>query len=180
MKQYNALLENLARSSLRLNKGMTVLLGLALLLAGFSLWSLERLIDEHSDTVSIHFARLMENVQEQETFLEAPVQRSAKGSCSTTHVRSSRRWHPCPRKGRTSTRARSFHFPCRSASNSTHATWLTAKYRTSSPWGEPGQLLQHVLVGLSVPFATGVPVLAGCPLRHHGSRRRTRAGQAGE
>ena len=79
MKQYNALLENLARSSLRLNKGMTVLLGLALLLAGFSLWSLERLIDEHSDTVSIHFARLMENVQEQETFLEALVQRSAKG-----------------------------------------------------------------------------------------------------
>ena len=79
MKQYNALLENLARSSLRLNKGMTVLLGLALLLAGFSLWSIERLVEEHSDTISIHFARLMENVQEQETFLQALVQRSAKG-----------------------------------------------------------------------------------------------------
>ncbi|HFH3704054.1 TPA: hypothetical protein ACGJZX_006012, partial [Pseudomonas aeruginosa] len=79
MKQYNALLENLARSSLRLNKGMTVLLGLALLLAGFSFWSIERLLDENSDTISIHFARLMENIQEQETFLKALVQRSAKG-----------------------------------------------------------------------------------------------------
>ncbi|AVD86373.1 MULTISPECIES: hybrid sensor histidine kinase/response regulator [unclassified Pseudomonas] len=79
MKQYNALLENLARSSLRLNKGMTVLLGLALLLAGFSLWSIERLVDEHNDTVSIHFARLMENIQEQESFLEALVLRSARG-----------------------------------------------------------------------------------------------------
>lgn len=79
MKQYNVLLDNLARSSVRLNKGMTVLLGLALLLAGFSLWSVERLIVEHSDTVSIHFARLMENVQEQETFLRSLVQRSAQG-----------------------------------------------------------------------------------------------------
>lgn len=79
MKQYNALLENLARSSLRLNKGMTVLLGLALLLAGFSLWSIKRLVEEHSDTVSIHFARLMENIQEQETFLQTLVQRNAKG-----------------------------------------------------------------------------------------------------
>lgn len=78
MKQYNALLENLARSSLRLNKGMTVLLGLALLLAGFSLWSIERLVEEHSDTISIHFARLMENVQEQETFLR-PSCNGAKG-----------------------------------------------------------------------------------------------------
>lgn len=91
MKQYNALLENLARSSLRLNKGMTVLLGLALLLAGFSLWSIERLVEEHSDTISIHFARLMENVQEQETFLQALVQRAAKGSCWTTLAR----WNPC-------------------------------------------------------------------------------------
>ncbi len=79
MKQYNALLESLARSSMYLNKGMTVLLGLALLLAGFSFWSIERLVDEHNDTISIHFARLMENIQEQETFLEALVQRSAEG-----------------------------------------------------------------------------------------------------
>ncbi|HBO1218307.1 TPA: response regulator [Pseudomonas aeruginosa] len=79
MKRHNALLENLARSSLRLNKGMIVLLGLALLLIGFSFWSVGRLIEERSDTVSIHFARLMENIHEQESFLRAMVQHSVKG-----------------------------------------------------------------------------------------------------
>jgi two-component system, NarL family, capsular synthesis sensor histidine kinase RcsC len=79
MKQYNALLENLARSSLRLNKGMTALLGLALLLLAFSIWSVQRLVDEHNDTVSIHFARLMENIREQESFLRALVRQSVDG-----------------------------------------------------------------------------------------------------
>ncbi|PSS48251.1 hybrid sensor histidine kinase/response regulator [Pseudomonas sp. BBP2017] len=69
MKQDNALLENLTRSSLRLNKGVMILLGLALLLVGTSFWSFQRLIEEHHDTVRFHFARLLENIQEQEAFL---------------------------------------------------------------------------------------------------------------
>ncbi|MEG0861438.1 MAG: response regulator [Pseudomonas sp.] len=70
MKQDNALLENLTRSSLRLNKGVMVLLGLALLLVGTSFWSFQRLVEEHHDTVRFHFARLLENIQEQEVFLK--------------------------------------------------------------------------------------------------------------
>lgn len=68
MKQNNASLENLTRSSLRLNKGVMILLVLALLLVGTSFWSIQRLIEEHHDTVRFHFARLLENIQEQEAF----------------------------------------------------------------------------------------------------------------
>ena len=70
MKQNNASLENLTRSSLRLNKGVMILLVLALLLVGTSFWSIQRLIEEHHDTVRFHFARLLENIQEQEAFLK--------------------------------------------------------------------------------------------------------------
>ncbi|TYO70641.1 response regulator [Pseudomonas sp. CK-NBRI-02] len=79
MKKYYAMLENLSRSSLRLNKGISVLSGLLLLLLAFSAWSFHRLVDEHYDTVKIHFARLMENVTEQESFLGALVQQSVNG-----------------------------------------------------------------------------------------------------
>ena len=70
MKQNNASLENLTRSSLRLNKGVMILLVLALLLVGTSFWSIQRLVEEHHDTVRFHFARLLENIQEQEAFLK--------------------------------------------------------------------------------------------------------------
>lgn len=79
MKHDNALLDKLTRSSLRLNKGMMVLLGLALLLVGTSYWSFQRLIEEQHDTVRFHFARLMENIREQEVFLRSLGQRSHQG-----------------------------------------------------------------------------------------------------
>ncbi|MFY9962228.1 response regulator [Pseudomonas sp.] len=79
MKHDNALLEKLTRSSLRLNKGLMVLLGLALLLVGTSFWSFQRLIEEQHDSVRLHFARLMENIQEQERFLQALIDNSVNG-----------------------------------------------------------------------------------------------------
>lgn len=79
MKQDNALLENLTRSSLRLNKGVMILLGLALLLVGTSFWSFQRLIEEHHDTVRFHFARLLENIQEQEVFLKTLTEHALQG-----------------------------------------------------------------------------------------------------
>ncbi|KJK20270.1 hybrid sensor histidine kinase/response regulator [Pseudomonas sp. 2(2015)] len=79
MKHDNALLEKLTRSSLRLNKGLMVLLGLALLLVGTSYWSFQRLIEEQHDNVRFHFARLMENIREQEVFLRSLAQRSHQG-----------------------------------------------------------------------------------------------------
>lgn len=74
MKHNNAILEAFTRSSLRLNKGLMGVLGVALLLAGTSYWALQRIIDEQHAAVGFHFARLMENIQEQETFLRTLAQ----------------------------------------------------------------------------------------------------------
>ncbi|MEX5610415.1 response regulator [Pseudomonas protegens] len=68
MKESSTLLQNLARSLPRLNMG--VLLGLALLLFATLYWTLERLFDEQNSNVRLHFAQLMENIQEQELFLK--------------------------------------------------------------------------------------------------------------
>ena len=70
MPHPNAFLEKLARSSLRLNKGLMVLGALVLLLLGISYLGVQRVIDEQRDTFQFHFARLMENIQEQEVFLQ--------------------------------------------------------------------------------------------------------------
>lgn len=94
MKHSNALLENLARSSLRLSKGMLLLVGLAVLLVGATYWSLQRLIEEHHDDVRFHFARLMENVQEQELFLTSLRQRSLRGELLIHDVDHVRRVEP--------------------------------------------------------------------------------------
>lgn len=74
MKHNNAILEAFTRSSLRLNKGLMVVLGVALLLAGTSYWALQRTIDAQYAAVGFHFARLMENIQEQEVFLRTLAQ----------------------------------------------------------------------------------------------------------
>lgn len=79
MKYNNDRLENLARSSSRLNKSVTLLVAMALLLVGLSAWSLQRLIEETQGTVRLHFARLMENIQEQEDFLQALTLHSLQG-----------------------------------------------------------------------------------------------------
>lgn len=85
MKNHHSRLDNLARISMRLNKGMIALLGLALLLMTFGLWSIQRLVDEHSHTVNIHFARLMENIREQEYFLRTLVRQSVEGELLKRH-----------------------------------------------------------------------------------------------
>ncbi|MGO2451872.1 ATP-binding protein [Pseudomonas taetrolens] len=79
MHQPNTFLEKLASSSLRLNKGLLVLAALVLLLLGISYLGVQRMIDEQRDTLQFHFARLMENIREQEAFLANIAQASAKG-----------------------------------------------------------------------------------------------------
>ena len=79
MKHNPSLLENLSRSSMRLKKGLLVLLGIAILLVGFSYWAFQRLLREQNDTVRFHFARLMENVQRHEAFLREVAQQSVRG-----------------------------------------------------------------------------------------------------
>ena len=79
MKHNPSLLENLSRSSMRLNKVLLVLLGIAILLVGFSYWAFQRLLREQNDTVRFHFARLMENVQRHEAFLREVAQQSVRG-----------------------------------------------------------------------------------------------------
>lgn len=110
MKKYNALLDNLARSSLRLNKGMTALLGLALLLIAFGIWSLQRLVDEHNDTVNIHFARLMENLREQEYFLRTLVRQSGEGQLLERHRPLDATLTPLPEEGQGIFQGQAFPF----------------------------------------------------------------------
>ncbi|PZW79249.1 two-component system capsular synthesis sensor histidine kinase RcsC [Pseudomonas sp. 2848] len=110
MKKYNALLDNLARSSLRLNKGMTALLGLALLLIAFGIWSLQRLVDEHNDTVNIHFARLMENIREQEYFLRTLVRQSVEGQLLERHRPLDAALTPLPEEGQGIFQGQAFPF----------------------------------------------------------------------
>ncbi|PUA47155.1 hybrid sensor histidine kinase/response regulator [Pseudomonas protegens] len=80
MKYRNTLMENLTRSSIRLNKGLLTLAGLALLLFALLFWTTQRLIDEQHNSVRLHFARLMENIQEQELFLQKLASRQASAA----------------------------------------------------------------------------------------------------
>ncbi|VVN53936.1 Sensor histidine kinase RcsC [Pseudomonas fluorescens] len=80
MQHPNAFLEKLASSSLRLNKGLLVLGALALLLLGISYLGIQRMLDEQRDTLQFHFARLMENIHEQEMFLRDISRESLKGT----------------------------------------------------------------------------------------------------
>ncbi len=79
MNHPNAFLEKLASSSLRLNKGLMVLGALVLVLAGISYLGVQRMIGEQSDTTRFHFARLMENIAEQQAFLATVSRQSTQG-----------------------------------------------------------------------------------------------------
>jgi two-component system capsular synthesis sensor histidine kinase RcsC len=79
MPHPNALLEKLASSSQRLNKGLPILGALVLLLLGISYLGVQRMVEEQRDTMQFHFARLMENIREQEAFLGNISQASATG-----------------------------------------------------------------------------------------------------
>lgn len=79
MPHPNAFLEKLANSSLRLNKGLLVLGALVLLLLGISYLGVQRMLEEQRDTLQFHFARLMENIHEQEVFLRDISRESARG-----------------------------------------------------------------------------------------------------
>ena len=79
-------LEKLTNSSLRMNTGLVVLCGLASLLVGLSGWGLYRMVEEQRDTVRFHFARLMENIGEQDVFLSAIVKQADRGLPLNAHV----------------------------------------------------------------------------------------------
>lgn len=84
MNHPNAIFEKLASSSLRLNKSLTVLCATALLLIGISAWGVQRMLEEQHDSVRFHFARLLENLREQEAFLDTVSRQSAKGELLTS------------------------------------------------------------------------------------------------
>ncbi len=69
MKQAKVRLGALALSSLRLNKLLLLLTGLALLLVGMSYWAVNRLLMEEREKTEFHFARLIESIHEHEDFL---------------------------------------------------------------------------------------------------------------
>ena len=71
MKQAKVRLGALALSSLRLNKLLLLLTGLALLLVSMSYWAVNRVLKEEGEKTDFHFARLMENLAEQQTYLKS-------------------------------------------------------------------------------------------------------------
>ncbi|MDF9620563.1 response regulator [Pseudomonas entomophila] len=77
MSHPDTVLEKLASSSSRLNKGLLVLTALVLLLLGISYVGVMRMIEEQHGTLQFHFAALMENVREQEAFLRDIARESA-------------------------------------------------------------------------------------------------------
>ncbi|WP_019408918.1 hybrid sensor histidine kinase/response regulator [Pseudomonas psychrophila] len=69
MKQAKVRLGALALSSLRLNKLLFLLTGLALLLVSMSYWAVNRVLKEEEEKTAFHFARLMESIHEHEAFM---------------------------------------------------------------------------------------------------------------
>lgn len=79
MNHPNAFLEKLTSSSLRLHKGLIALGALVLMLLVVSYLGVQRMVGEQSDTTRFHFARLMENIGEQQAFLASLSQQSTQG-----------------------------------------------------------------------------------------------------
>ncbi|SDZ28575.1 hybrid sensor histidine kinase/response regulator [Pseudomonas sp. NFIX28] len=71
--------QKLAANSLRLNKTLMVLGALVLLLLGISYLGVQRMVEEQRDTTYFHFARLMENIHEHESFLSNISRKIARG-----------------------------------------------------------------------------------------------------
>lgn len=95
----NAFLEKLASSSSRLNKGLLVLGALVPLLLGISYLGVLRMLEEQRDTLDFHFARLMENIHEQEVFLRDAARESAKGEIKISTLLVPHMQRPLPEEG---------------------------------------------------------------------------------
>ena len=62
-------LGKLALSSMRLNRGVLILVGVAVVLVGTCAWALQRLLDVEVNKVDYHFSRLVESLNENRLFL---------------------------------------------------------------------------------------------------------------
>lgn len=69
MTSDTASLGKLALSSMRMNRGVLILIGVAVLLVGTCVWALQRLVEVEVDKVEYHFARLVESLNENHMFL---------------------------------------------------------------------------------------------------------------
>ncbi|MDR9877920.1 ATP-binding protein [Pseudomonas allii] len=99
MHHPNAFLEKLTSSSLRLNKGLLVLGALAVLLLGISYLGVQRMVKEQHETLQFHFARLMENIHEQEAFLRDVSRGSLQGELNPSALLPPVVQKPLPEEG---------------------------------------------------------------------------------
>lgn len=79
MSDRRARLKKLTDSTLRMHKGLVFMCAVASLLIMLSGWALQRMVEDQRNAIDFHFARLMENVREQNIFLDAIASRGAKG-----------------------------------------------------------------------------------------------------
>lgn len=70
MTTENTSLRKLAMSSIRHNRGVLVLVGVAVLSVSTCFWLVQRMLEEEVSKVSNHFARLMDNLNENRNFLQ--------------------------------------------------------------------------------------------------------------
>ena len=110
MNHPTALLEKLASSSLRRNKSLIVLGAMVLLLMGISYVGVERMVEEQRDTMNFHFARLMENIHEQETFLGNIALKSQKDDLTLLSALPAYQQKPLPEEGPDIYEGREFSF----------------------------------------------------------------------
>ena len=99
MHHPNAFLDKLTSSSLRLNKGLLVLGALVLLLLGISYVGVQRMVEEQRHTLQFHFARLMENIREQEAFLGDISRGSTQGDFNRSALLPTVVQKPLPEEG---------------------------------------------------------------------------------
>lgn len=71
MTSDNSSLRKLAMSSLRHNRGVLVLLGVVVLSVGTCFWLVQRMLEEEVNKVGNHFARLIDSLNENRTFLHS-------------------------------------------------------------------------------------------------------------
>ena len=76
-------LGKLASSSMRLNRGVLILVGVAVVLVGTCAWALQRLLEVETLKAESHFARLVESLNENRLFLTS-VNRAVKDAKNVT------------------------------------------------------------------------------------------------
>lgn len=86
MKHASLRMDKLARSSQRLNKTLLLLSGLLMLLSSTCYWAVSRLLESEQQRLELHFARVVEIINEHEVFLRNVVTSNRQSALSLAQL----------------------------------------------------------------------------------------------